>query len=212
MNDGGGTNPPNSRSINSASFSGVRSSSHGPTIWTPTGRPSGAKPVGIAVEGFGLQVGAVTRPGAEQQGGHPDRECDDSEGCGAANAGRPHTGPAYREVASASMRCATPAWSVHRPRAGTSATPAPAALVPGVSRNGATLTAARARGFSRRSADVLSWAVAMPVIAGASGLRAWRGAREGVAPDMRVAAAAGFVIRSGHGRRAAPGAAPWSGA
>lgn len=66
-----------------------------------------------------------------------------------------------------------------------------AALVPGVSRNGATLTAARARGFSRRSADVLSWAVAMPVIAGASGLRAWRGAREGVAPDMRVAAAAG---------------------
>src|SRR6202035_666521 len=49
-NIGGGTNPPNSRSISSASFSGVRSSSQGPTICTPTGKPSGAKPVGIAVD------------------------------------------------------------------------------------------------------------------------------------------------------------------
>src|SRR5690348_8522801 len=39
-NIGGGTKPPNSRSINSANFSGVRSSSHGPTICTPTGKPS----------------------------------------------------------------------------------------------------------------------------------------------------------------------------
>jgi hypothetical protein len=39
----GGLNPPNSRSINSASFRGVRSSSQGPTICTPTGNPSGGR-------------------------------------------------------------------------------------------------------------------------------------------------------------------------
>ena len=39
---------------------GVRSSSHGPTICTPTGSPSGAKPVGIAVEG---RPGSVAMPG-----------------------------------------------------------------------------------------------------------------------------------------------------
>ena len=42
------------------SSSGVRSSSQGPTIWTPTGRPSGAKPVGIAVDG---RPGRVAMPG-----------------------------------------------------------------------------------------------------------------------------------------------------
>jgi undecaprenyl-diphosphatase len=40
------------------------------------------------------------------------------------------------------------------------------ALVPGVSRNGATLAAARARGFRRRDANVLSRHCALPVIAG----------------------------------------------
>jgi undecaprenyl-diphosphatase len=45
-----------------------------------------------------------------------------------------------------------------------------AALVPGVSRSGATLAAARARGFSRRDASALSWAVALPVLAGAGTL------------------------------------------
>ena len=53
-------NPPNSRSISSASFSGVRSSSQGPTICTPTGKPSGAKPIGIAVDG---RPGRVAMPG-----------------------------------------------------------------------------------------------------------------------------------------------------
>jgi hypothetical protein len=59
-NIGGGLNPPNSLSINSASLKGVRSSSQGPTICTPTGNPSGAKPVGIAVEG---RPGKVAMPG-----------------------------------------------------------------------------------------------------------------------------------------------------
>ena len=48
------------------------------------------------------------------------------------------------------------------------------ALVPGVSRNGATLAAARARGFTRADASRLSWEVALPVLVGASGLKAWR--------------------------------------
>lgn len=55
-----------------------------------------------------------------------------------------------------------------------------AALIPGVSRNGATLTAARARGFTREQSNLLSRTVALPVIAGASLLKATRLARRGV--------------------------------
>jgi len=43
------------------------------------------------------------------------------------------------------------------------------ALAPGVSRNGAALTAARARGFGRPGAQRLSWAAGLPVMAAASG-------------------------------------------
>jgi undecaprenyl-diphosphatase len=49
-----------------------------------------------------------------------------------------------------------------------------AALIPGVSRSGATLAAARARGFDRASASRLSWEVALPVLVGASALKGWR--------------------------------------
>src|ERR1700736_5966766 len=59
-NAGGGTKPPNSRSISSANFSGVRSSSQGPTICTPTGKPSGDRPIGMAVSG---RPGSVAMPG-----------------------------------------------------------------------------------------------------------------------------------------------------
>jgi len=55
-----------------------------------------------------------------------------------------------------------------------------AALAPGVSRSGAALTAARARGFSRSAAHSLCWAVALPVIAGASLLQGSRLLRAGV--------------------------------
>ncbi len=55
-----------------------------------------------------------------------------------------------------------------------------AALIPGVSRNGATLTAARLRGFTREQANALSRTVALPVIAGASLLKGVRIARRGV--------------------------------
>ena len=55
-----------------------------------------------------------------------------------------------------------------------------AALIPGVSRNGATLTAARLRGFSRDQANLLSRTVALPVIIGAVGLKGVRLARRGI--------------------------------
>ncbi|HEU0318752.1 MAG TPA: undecaprenyl-diphosphate phosphatase [Solirubrobacteraceae bacterium] len=45
------------------------------------------------------------------------------------------------------------------------------ALVPGVSRNGATLAAARARGFNRADANILSRHCALPIILGAVALR-----------------------------------------
>ncbi len=71
------------------------------------------------------------------------------------------------------------------------------ALVPGVSRNGATLTAARLLRFERRAASVLSRHAALPVIAGATGLKGLRLARRGLAPELRtqfaVGAAAAFA-------------------
>lgn len=60
-----------------------------------------------------------------------------------------------------------------------------AALVPGVSRNGATLTAARSRRFTREHANLLSRTVALPVIVGASLLKAIRLRRRGVTPGLR---------------------------
>ncbi|MDX6671605.1 MAG: undecaprenyl-diphosphatase [Solirubrobacteraceae bacterium] len=65
------------------------------------------------------------------------------------------------------------------------------ALWPGVSRNGATLVAARLRGFARDDANVLSRHVALPVIAGATALKGYRLARRGLPPRMAAAFAAG---------------------
>jgi undecaprenyl-diphosphatase len=66
-----------------------------------------------------------------------------------------------------------------------------AALVPGVSRNGATLTAARWRGFTRRHANLLSRTVALPVILAAAGLKGARLRRRGLPAEQRPAFAAG---------------------
>ncbi|MFN2611877.1 MAG: undecaprenyl-diphosphate phosphatase [Solirubrobacterales bacterium] len=68
-----------------------------------------------------------------------------------------------------------------------------AALVPGVSRNGATLAAARWRGFTREQANMLSRTVALPVIVGAAALKGERLRRRGVAPGVRKALAAGVA-------------------
>jgi undecaprenyl-diphosphatase len=72
-----------------------------------------------------------------------------------------------------------------------------AALVPGVSRNGATLSAARARGFARRDASDLSWQVATPVLAGAAALKAWRVARSREAQRAALPLAAGALAAFG---------------
>ncbi len=66
-----------------------------------------------------------------------------------------------------------------------------AALFPGVSRNGATLTAARARRFKRDDAQALSWRVGLPVILGASVLKARRLATQGVSAEAQQVLAAG---------------------
>jgi undecaprenyl-diphosphatase len=65
------------------------------------------------------------------------------------------------------------------------------ALLPGVSRNGATLAAARARLFTREQANLLSRTVALPVIAGAALLKAVRLRRRGTHPALRRAIVAG---------------------
>jgi undecaprenyl-diphosphatase len=65
------------------------------------------------------------------------------------------------------------------------------ALVPGVSRNGATLAAARARRFTREDANRLSRHVALPVIAGATLLKSVRLARRGLPPRSALPLAAG---------------------
>jgi undecaprenyl-diphosphatase len=67
------------------------------------------------------------------------------------------------------------------------------ALIPGVSRNGATLAAARRRGFTREAANRLSRHVALPVIAGATLLKGVRLRRRGLPPGMRAPFAAGVA-------------------
>jgi undecaprenyl-diphosphatase len=69
--------------------------------------------------------------------------------------------------------------------------------MPGVSRNGATLAAARRRGFSREDAAVLSRHVALPVIAAASArqlvrVRRRSGHGEGARPQLVVGALSAF--------------------
>jgi len=69
------------------------------------------------------------------------------------------------------------------------------ALVPGISRNGATITAARLLGFSRPSAGRISRDAALPVIAGATALklRRLRGSR----PTPEHVAGFGAAFASG---------------
>lgn len=69
-----------------------------------------------------------------------------------------------------------------------------AALVPGVSRNGATLTAARARRFTREQSNLLSRTVALPVIVGAVALKGTRLRRRGVTPGTGRALAVGAGV------------------
>jgi undecaprenyl-diphosphatase len=67
------------------------------------------------------------------------------------------------------------------------------ALIPGASRNGMTLAAARARGFDREDANALSRHVALPVIVGATALKGTRLARRGLPAGMAARFAAGIL-------------------
>jgi undecaprenyl-diphosphatase len=72
-----------------------------------------------------------------------------------------------------------------------------AALIPGVSRNGATLAAARFRRFTREDANRLSRHVALPVIAGATLLKGVRLKRRGLPPETAVPFALGALASFG---------------
>ena len=67
------------------------------------------------------------------------------------------------------------------------------ALIPGVSRNGATLAVARARRFQRRDASRLSRHVGLPVIAGAAVLKGLRLRAGGLPATARTAFAVGAI-------------------
>jgi len=69
------------------------------------------------------------------------------------------------------------------------------ALMPGISRNGATLTAARLRRFKRIDANKLSWHVALPVIGAATGLKTLRLVKDGL-PEGAIAPFAVGAIAS----------------
>jgi len=69
-----------------------------------------------------------------------------------------------------------------------------AALAPGVSRNGSTLAAARARGFRRAQANLLSRTVALPVITAAAVRKATRLRRRDVDPALARAATVGVGV------------------
>ena len=91
-----------------------------------------------------------------------------------------------------------------------------AALVPGVSRSGATRSAARALGFTREAAAALSAEVALPVLAGATVLKGVRLAQRRpparTVSALAAGAAAAFASTSAalRLRRREPPAAVWA--
>jgi undecaprenyl-diphosphatase len=79
-----------------------------------------------------------------------------------------------------------------------------AALVPGVSRAGAAVTAGRARGLSRRAATALALGTALPVTAGAGVLKGARLLRGDLPREHRAALAAGAGAALATGLAALP--------
>jgi len=71
------------------------------------------------------------------------------------------------------------------------------ALAPGVSRNGATLTAARLLRFRRADSNVISRQIALPVILGAAALKGARLSRRGVPPGIARGMIAGAATAFG---------------
>ena len=79
-----------------------------------------------------------------------------------------------------------------------------AALVPGVSRNGVTLTAAALAGMTRPDAAALSRRAALPIVVGATALKAARLVRGGLAPELRGPFATGAAAAFASTLAAAP--------
>jgi undecaprenyl-diphosphatase len=79
-----------------------------------------------------------------------------------------------------------------------------AALVPGVSRRGATLAATRLRGYPRDEASDLSWEVAVPVLVAATALKGRRLVSDPPPREGRVALAVGAAAAFGSTLAAAP--------
>ncbi len=69
-----------------------------------------------------------------------------------------------------------------------------AALAPGVSRNGSTLAAARARGFRRAQANLLSRTVALPVITAAAARKAMKLRHRPIEPALARSTAVGVGV------------------
>ncbi|HEY5193543.1 MAG TPA: undecaprenyl-diphosphate phosphatase [Solirubrobacteraceae bacterium] len=140
----------------------------------------------------GLLAGSIAMSAAEM---HSRKTCPERAGAGGAyTPDTPQTHPAgTRRAASAGARDGLALGLAQA-----------LALIPGMSRSGATIAAARARGFSRMDADLLSWKVGLPVIAGATALKgtrlalAWRGTRGTGIPNeaalpLAVGAAGAFL-------------------
>lgn len=114
--------------------------------------------------------------------------------------GTPATIAAGLAAGSVAMAAADARGSGHRSREDAGALDAlllglaqACALVPGVSRNGATLAAARARGFARADANVLSRHCALPIIVGATALKGTRLAHRGLPAGTARAFVAGIA-------------------
>jgi undecaprenyl-diphosphatase len=98
------------------------------------------------------------------------------------------------------------------------------ALIPGVSRSGAVLTAARARGFSRVDSGTLARRTGLPVILGAAALKTGRLLQRGASGEtpisgaLMLGGAASFcstlaatrLLRRGRGVQPAPSLWPYS--
>jgi undecaprenyl-diphosphatase len=68
------------------------------------------------------------------------------------------------------------------------------AIIPGVSRSGITLTAARFRGFSREAAARFSFLLSTPIIAGAAAKKGWELHKDGLPEDMRLPYLVGILV------------------
>ena len=68
------------------------------------------------------------------------------------------------------------------------------AVVPGVSRSGATMTAGLFRGMTREASARFSFLLATPIITGAALVKGFELRHEGLAPEMRLPFFAGIAV------------------